>query len=267
MSKALELTGKVFGHLTVVKRIENKGMKSQWLCLCDCGNECNVLGTSLTIGNTMSCGCSKDNAVIQLAGRRFGRLTVVSAFGKNHGEITWLCSCDCGGTKVVSSYPLRNGITSSCGCLESENRRAHTTKHGLSSHPLYQVWKNMKARCLNKNDTSYHDYGGRGISIHENWISDFKWFYDDCISAGWQDGLQIDRRRNGGNYEPGNIRFVTAQENTQNTRTTKLNKYSVRRIIEFLSVGLSPVSLAETFGVSVGRIYQIRSNKSWSNIQ
>jgi hypothetical protein len=95
-----------------------------------------------------------------------------------------------------------------------------TIKHGLRRHPIFTLWANIKSRCKNQNHPKYKDYGGRGISICNEWNDDFKTFYDWCITNGWQQGLEIDRVNNNGNYEPSNCRFVTRTQNMRNTRTT-----------------------------------------------
>jgi hypothetical protein len=101
-----------------------------------------------------------------------------------------------------------------------------TIKHGLRRHPIFTLWANIKSRCKNQNHPKYKDYGGRGISICNEWNDDFKTFYDWCITNGWQQGLEIDRVNNNGNYEPSNCRFVTRTQNMRNTRTTVYATYN-----------------------------------------
>jgi hypothetical protein len=90
------------------------------------------------------------------------------------------------------------------------------TRHGLSNHKLHNVWRNMKDRCSNPNRNAYPDYGGRGISVCEIWKSDFKSFFDWAMENGYQEGLELDRINNNGNYEPENCRWITHAENMQN---------------------------------------------------
>jgi len=85
--------------------------------------------------------------------------------------------------------------------------------HGLSKHRLYSVWKSLKTRCYNNKHIQYKDYGGRNITICNEWLNSFLSFYDFCISHGWLDGLEIDRINNDGNYEPNNVQFITCLEN------------------------------------------------------
>ncbi len=109
-----------------------------------------------------------------------------------------------------------------CATCVKVNRN---TTHGLSYEPFYQVWNNMMARCYRKSHRQFKDWGGRGISVCEEWHEPvvFKIWFDDNFEAG----LQIDRRDNDGNYKPSNCRFVTRSVNTKNqrTRSDKIGKY------------------------------------------
>lgn len=96
------------------------------------------------------------------------------------------------------------------------SKRGGVKTHGLHLTKLYKVMSGMKQRCFNKNHTHYDKYGGRGIKVCQEWLDDFKAFYDWAINNGWQSGLQIDRIDNDGDYEPSNCRFVTHMVNCRN---------------------------------------------------
>lgn len=95
-----------------------------------------------------------------------------------------------------------------------------------SNFKLYRVWDGMVQRCYNPNASNYHNYGGRGIDMDDEWRNDFQIFEDYCLSNGWKDGLQIDRIDNNKGYAPDNVRFVTRKQNLRNKRTNHLITYN-----------------------------------------
>lgn len=99
-------------------------------------------------------------------------------------------------------------------------------KHGLRKHPLYSVWANIKTRCYNQNDVHYERWGGRGITVCDEWKNDFQTFYDWAMSNGYQDNLTLDRIDNDGNYEPSNCRWVTTTIQNRNKRNCKPITYN-----------------------------------------
>lgn len=95
---------------------------------------------------------------------------------------------------------------------------------------LYKVWGWMKSRCNNPNDTAYHYYGERGISVCNEWQNNSAVFIGWALANGWEKGLVIDRKNNDGNYEPSNCRFVTHSESNINQRKRKDNSSGYRGI-------------------------------------
>ena len=139
-------------------------------------------------------------------------------------------------------------------------------KHGGISTKLYKVWSSMKNRCLNINHQAFNNYGGRGITICPEWANDYTIFRDWSLSNGYQEGLEIDRRENNGNYSPENCRFVTAQENSQNRRNTKLTLKIANEIRELWKTGkYLQKELAEIYNTDKQRISRIVLNKIWKN--
>lgn len=153
--------------------------------------------------------------VIDLTGRRFGRLTVTDAAERTGRRITWLCICACGNEKVVRGDHLKSGHTASCGCLPSGNRT-----HGQRNTPLYGRWASMVSRTTNPNHPRYPDYGGRGITVCERWKS-FEGFAEDMGST-FSPELSLERIDNGRGYEPGNCRWATVIEQARNKRSSHL---------------------------------------------
>lgn len=158
-----------------------------------------------------------------MTGNKYGRLTAIKRVHKDgFNRVCWLCKCDCGNELIVTSDNLRNGHTKSCGCLKEETSRKLLTTHGLSETRMYKIYKDMKTRTTNKNCPEYKNYGGRGIKICDEWLSDFRKFYYWSINNGYKDELTIDRIDVNGNYEPSNCRWTT-QKVQQNNRTNNHN--------------------------------------------
>jgi hypothetical protein len=157
-----------------------------------------------------------------LTGQIFGRLSVISREDNDkYGRTRWLCKCDCGRLSIKSGKLLLNGHCKSCGCGEYENRVKNCTSHKLSDTRLYNIWSAMKQRCYYAKHKDYHNYGGRGITICDEWKDNFKAFYDWALSHGYRDDLTIDRIDVNGNYEPSNCRWTTWREQRLNQRPRK----------------------------------------------
>lgn len=168
---------------------------------------------------------------IDLRGQRFGRLVVIEKTEKRDsgGNVFWLCKCDCGKDTLVSSHSLKVGHCKSCGCYKIDVNRKQGkqqfTKHGKSDSRIYNIWCGMKQRCYDTNCNTYSNYGGRGITICDEWKNDFKSFYDWSMGNGYREDLTIDRINVNGNYEPNNCRWCTALEQSNNRRSNHLVIY------------------------------------------
>lgn len=157
--------------------------------------------------------------VKDLTGKTFGRLTVIKrAENDINGRARWVCKCSCGVESIKTGKLLLNGHCKSCGCGEYENRVKNVTSHRLSNTRLYNIWKAIKQRCYYAKHKDYHNYGGRGITVCDEWLHDFQTFYNWAITHGYRDDLSIDRIDVNGNYEPNNCRWATAHEQRINQR-------------------------------------------------
>lgn len=180
--------------------------------------------------------------VKDLTGMRFGRLVVVELIGKAaNGKYQWKCKCDCGNYTIVKGNSLTTDHTKSCGCLEKETKREVNTIHGLRRHPLYKVWLNMKDRYYNPNNSHFKYYGGKGITVCNEWKDNFKLFYDWMINNGYEKGMSIDRIDNSLEYSPDNCRVIPFNKQSSN-RTTNYAiihegvPYTVAELAKLLNV-------------------------------
>lgn len=162
---------------------------------------------------------------IDLTGQRFGRLTVIRKNGRMNRNVAWECKCDCGNTKTISSYSLRSGRSQSCGCLNKELVTKMMTTHGKSGTRLHRIWTLMKNRCTSDTSPDYPKYGGRGVTVCDEWLK-FDAFYEWSISHGYDDTLSIDRIDNDGNYCPDNCRWATKKQQENNKSTNSLIEYN-----------------------------------------
>lgn len=241
---------------------KNKHGKSIWSCKCDCGNLTEVARDSLVNGDTRSCGClRKERAEIrrnELLGKTFGRLTIVSIHSINGGYTNYNCTCSCGNQTITDGNSILVGRSKSCGCY---NREVATT-HGLSRHPLYNTWKSMIDRCYVSAATGYSYYGGRGISVCDEWRYSPEAFIGWAETNGYGSGLTIDRYPdNDGNYEPNNCRWVSMMDQARNRRNNVIRDMDMARAIR--KDTRRPTDIAEDYGVSLDVVCDIKAGKTW----
>ena len=158
-----------------------------------------------------------------LTGERFGTLVVLEQVRTTNGRAkVWLCKCDCGGYCTPTTANLNRGNTKSCGCLQRATAAAAKRKHGATGTRTYRIWQNVTARCRNEKSPRYKDYGGRGITVCDEWKS-FENFLADMGEC--PPGLSIDREDNDGPYCKGNCRWATQKEQALNNRRTIVITY------------------------------------------
>lgn len=160
-----------------------------------------------------------------LTGQRFGRLVVLACAGKNrYNRLLWHCRCDCGRDTTVIGNHLRNGNTQSCGCLHRDTVIARITTHGMTHTRTYRLWRGMINRCMNPKADNYARYGGKGVTVCDEWRTDFQSFYDhvSVLPQFGKAGYSLDRINNEHGYEPGNVRWATASQQNRNKQASRL---------------------------------------------
>ena len=168
-------------------------------------------------------------------GKTFGRLHVIRRT-ETAGKTRVVCLCACGNEATVLLASLKCGNTISCGCALQESR----VKHGMHNTPEYMAWAAMIQRCTNPNSAEWKNYGSRGISVCMPWRESFRTFFE-YVGKRPSRNHSLDRYPDkDGDYEPGNVRWATAKQQSRNTR---------RNII--LSNGEVLADAAENAGVSI----------------
>ncbi len=168
---------------------------------------------------------NKMKKLTDLAGKKFGRLIVIKRVERDRwGSYKWLCICNCGKTTVVMGYDLRKNKTKSCGCFRNEGNNTNHghTKNGKLSK-TYMSWAGMIQRCTNPNSEDYHNYGGRGITVCEQWMK-FENFLNHMGECPQKHS--IDRINNEKGYYKENCRWATPKQQARNKQNNHLETYN-----------------------------------------
>lgn len=190
----------------------------------------------------------------------FGRLTLIgeNVDGRRKNQRYAWCKCDCGNVKSINIYSLKHGISRSCGCLRTEELVERSVTHGKARvskrSPEYRAWADAKTRCFNPRVRNYAEYGGRGISMCEEWRGSFEAFYRDMGDRP-SPIHSLDRIDTNGDYEKSNCRWSTDKEQCRNTR--------FNRILEIDGQRMPLVEAAERYGIKRATIWR-RLEAGWS---
>lgn len=172
-----------------------------------------------------------DEPLENLTGKRFGKLKVLGPafrYGKNRWY--WHCQCACGKRIVEKGNTLTGEDGKSCSCTsckkkERKKRARAYENHGNTIHGdrrgagkrLYRIWCNMKARCYRENHPAYERYGGREISICQEWLDNYCVFREWAIANGYTEEMTIDRIDVNGDYCPENCQWLSKSEHSKKT--------------------------------------------------
>jgi hypothetical protein len=211
----------------------------------------------------------------EIIGVKYNLLTILEeASTKNTKHRKVKAVCECGNVKDYFLGNLKRGLTHSCGECKihipkekvynpSWVRKKNKREHGLSKHPLYRVWADIKTRCYNERDTSYYWYGRIGVKMCDEWINSPESFIKWSLCNGWEHGLDIDKdiipKKLGVPailYSPEMCCFVTDKINCRNRKSNVFYEYNgqSKTIPEW----------AEILGVTKDLLYKRIGQQKWS---
>ncbi len=197
---------------------------------------------------------------IDLRNKKFGMLTVLDMPDERQpdGRLKVWCLCECGRKNLVCKKSLKNGNSYSCGCYRRRNLEIINKKHGYAVRGRfmteYNSWTAMKQRCYYEKSNNYHNYGGRGITVCDRWINSFDNFISD-MGLKPSNSYSLDRIDNNGNYEPGNCRWATKQQ--------QMSGRSTSHVIEYNGIKDTIQHWAKKFGINRSTLLA-RLNMGWS---
>lgn len=198
-----------------------------------------------------------------LTGQKFGRLKVLFRDKNRNGNAYWNCKCDCGNKVVKSTDYLKRSNLCSCGCASNRTKNPKDKLDNpilenkvYSRTRIYRIWQAMKTRCYNPNHRHYCDYGGRGITICEEWLNSSVSFINWSYNNGYNDKLSIERKDTNGNYCPENCIWVDSKTQSNNKRTS--------HFVTFNGKTQTIAQWAEELGIPYNTLQKRLTEGKWS---
>lgn len=237
-SKPAIIIGAAHGKWTILAEAGRNEKKEILVKVrCECGLEKIGVFRAIQSGKSKQCiPCASKRPIAGVViGDTYFKRTVTAILGRSRkGNVYVKARCECGKEDSVMLYYLKNGSSAQCiDCTNNQKSRSqkgkalrHLVKHGLSYHPLYKLWSNIKDRCYSIKDRNYIHYGARGIELYDPWKHDVKKFIEDILAeiGPKTPEMCLDRIDANDNYRPGNIRWVTPAENASNRRISLKNR-------------------------------------------
>lgn len=156
------------------------------------------------------------------------RLTIIGFSNTIRVRTRVDCVCLCGNKKTIDISKIMNGHSKSCGCLSIETVKKNSTKFFPVNKRIHHCWMSMIDRCYNPQNSRFKNYGGRGITVCDQWRNDYQKFLDWALLNGWEKGLQLDKdiKGDGKIYSPETCCFVTPNENANNRTNCRYYEYN-----------------------------------------
>jgi hypothetical protein len=245
--------GRVFGTEKIVG-FQKKSDKYVWICECQSCHTSHLREPrELKNGTAPTCICQYRKYDESWVGKKFNDLTIIE-----YKNSKFTCRCVCGKETIVVPKNLINGRIVSCGCQNKEKTKERMTLHGDSGKRLYRIYRGMLARCYDPKSEKYKDYGGRGIKVCEEWLSNYVIFREWALNNGYSDELSIDRIDNDKGYSPDNCRWTTLGVQRANQRPHK--EHSKKIVWEINGEIKSAIEWCKQYNISVPTV-MYRINK------
>ena len=197
--------------------------------------------------------------------KKYNEWTIIKEVEKKSGMRRVLAKCSCGVEKEVYLKHLKSGASKNCGHNKSIKMREigkknlKYTDHNVADTRIYNIWQHMKARCFNKKNPAYTRYGGRGITVCEEWL-DFNSFLNWAMKNGYTDDLTIERIDNNYIYKTSNCMWATYKEQANNTRNKK-----GRRFLTLNGKTMSVKQWSEELNINYATLSTRINKKKWSD--